>query len=205
MNRAEIIAGSKVYFREKLNLSTFVPGESYIPPSGKVLDEDDCGLLVDASLDMWLTAGRYAARFEKELAKKFGSKLAKLTVSGSAANLLAFTTLTSWKLGDRRITPGSEVITVAAGFPTTVAPIIQNGCIPVFVDIELETHNIIVDRIEETITSKTKAIMIAHSLEIPLMSCLLKKFVQSITCISLRIVVTHLERHFTTKMVLSTG
>ena len=103
----------------------------------------------------------------KELAKKFGSKLAKLTVSGSAANLLAFTTLTSWKLGDRRITPGSEVITVAAGFPTTVAPIIQNGCIPVFVDIELETHNIIVDRIEEAITSKTKAIMIAHSLGNP--------------------------------------
>ena len=145
MNRAEIIAGSKVYFREKLNLSTFVPGESYIPPSGKVLDEDDCGLLVDASLDMWLTAGRYAARFEKELARN-SSKLAKLTVSGSAANLLAFTTLTSLKLGDRRITPGSEVITVAAGFPATVAPIIQNGCIPVFVDIELETHNIIVDR-----------------------------------------------------------
>ena len=170
-----------------------------------MLDEDDCGLLVDASLDMWLTAGRYAARFEKELAKKFGSKLAKLTVSGSAANLLAFTTLTSWKLGDRRITPGSEVITVAAGFPTTVAPIIQNGCIPVFVDIELETHNIIVDRIEEAITSKTKAIMIAHSLGNPFDVLSVKKFVQSITCISLRIVVTHLERHFTTKMVLSTG
>ena len=145
----------------------FVPGETYIPPSGKVMDAEDCAHLVDASLDMWLTAGRYADQFEEELAAKFGRRYAKLTVSGSAANLLAFACLTSWKLGDKRIKPGDEVITVAAGFPTTVAPIVQYGCIPVFVDIDLETHNVNVDLLEAAITDKTRAVMIAHSLGNP--------------------------------------
>ena len=167
VTKAEIIEASKVYFNQKFGETNFVPGETYIPPSGKVLDEQDCAALIDASLDMWLTAGRFASQFEPTLAKKFGKKLSKLTVSGSAANLLAFSTLTSWKLGDARIKPGDEVITVAAGFPTTVAPIIQNGCIPVFVDIDIVTHNVDVNAVRNAITDKTKAIMIAHSLGNP--------------------------------------
>ena len=145
----------------------FEPGVTYIPPSGKVMDADDCANLVDASLDMWLTAGRYADQFEEELAVKCGRRYSKLTVSGSSANLLAFACLTSWKLGERRIRPGDEVITVAAGFPTTVAPIVQYGCLPVFVDIDLDTHNVDVDLLEAAITDKTRAVMIAHSLGNP--------------------------------------
>ena len=145
----------------------FVAGETYIPASGKMLDSADAVNIVDAALDMWLTAGRFAREFETKLPKIFGRKLSKLTVSGSAANLLAFSTLTSWKLGDKRLKPGDEVITVAAGFPTTVAPIIQNGCIPVFVDIDLETHNVDVDALEAAIGPKTRAVMIAHSLGNP--------------------------------------
>ena len=163
----DIINLSKKYFNEKFGTAEFVPGETYIPPSGKVLDADDCAHLIDASLDMWLTAGRFASRFEPTLAKTFGRKLSKLTVSGSAANLLAFSTLTSWKLGEHRIKPGDEVITVAAGFPTTVAPIVQYGCIPVFVDVDIATHNVNVEAVRDAITEKTRAIMIAHSLGNP--------------------------------------
>lgn len=143
------------------------PGVNYIPVTGKVLDETDLMYSVDASLDGWLTAGRYAEQFEKELAKYFGSKASFLVNSGSSANLLAFYTLTSPKLGDRQIKPGDEIITVAAGFPTTVNPIIQYGCIPVFIDIDIPTYNIRAELIEEAITSKTKAIMLAHSLGNP--------------------------------------
>ena len=164
--RAEIIRLSR-QFHESREQPPFVPGETYIPASGKVMDADDCAHLIDASLDMWLTAGRYADRFETELAEKFGRRYSKLTVSGSAANLLAFAGLTSWKLGERRIKPGDEVITVAAGFPTTVTPIVQYGCIPVFVDVDLETHNVDVDLLEAAITPKTRAVMIAHSLGNP--------------------------------------
>ena len=167
MNREELIAGSRLFFRQNFSQKPFVPGETYIPPTGKVLDENDCANLIDASLDMWLTAGRFADEFEKKLPIMFGRKLAKVTVSGSAANLLAFSTLTSWKLGSDRIKPGDEVITVAAGFPTTVTPIIQHGCIPVFVDIDVETHNVDVNAIEAAIGPKTRAIMIAHSLGNP--------------------------------------
>lgn len=163
----DIINLSKAYFDEKFGKPEFIPGKTYIPPSGKVLDAEDCAHLIDASLDMWLTAGRFASRFEPELAKKFGKKLSKLTVSGSAANLLAFSTLTSWKLGDERIKPGDEVITVAAGFPTTVAPIVQAGCVPVFVDVDIVTHNVDVNAVRNAVTEKTKAIMIAHSLGNP--------------------------------------
>jgi len=163
----DIINLSKAYFEEKFGKPEFIPGKTYISPSGKVLDAEDCAHLVDASLDMWLTAGRFASRFEPELAKKFGKKLSKLTVSGSAANLLAFSTLTSWKLGDERIKPGDEVITVAAGFPTTVAPILQNKCVPVFVDVDIATHNVNVNAVRNAITDRTKAIMIAHSLGNP--------------------------------------
>jgi len=167
VTRSEIIELSKNYFDRNFNTQEFIPGETYIPASGKFLDASDCANLVDASLDMWLTAGRFASQFETQLARKFGTKLAKLTVSGSAANLLAFSTLTSWKLGEKRIKPGDEVITVAAGFPTTVAPIVQNGCIPVFVDIDIKTHNVDVQSVRNAVTKKTKAIMIAHSLGNP--------------------------------------
>ena len=173
--KQKIIELSKSYFNEKFANVAFIPGETYIPPSGKVLDADDCANLIDASLDMWLTAGRFASRFESELAKKFGKKISKLTVSGSAANLLAFSTLTSWKLGEKRIKAGDEVITVAAGFPTTVAPIVQYGCVPVFVDIDILTHNVDVAAVENAITDKTKAIMLAHSLGNPFDVVAIKK------------------------------
>lgn len=145
----------------------FIAGETYIPATGKVIDADDLTAVLDASLDMWLTAGRYADEFEPALAARFGRKLSKLTVSGSAANLLAFSALTSPKLRDRRILPGDEVITVAAGFPTTVAPIVQNGAVPVFVDVDLATHNVDVAALEAAIGPRTKAVMIAHSLGNP--------------------------------------
>jgi len=164
--RSRIVDLAREYHDARLP-APFVPGETYIPPSGKVMDADDCAHLIDASLDMWLTAGRYADQFEEELAAKFGRRYAKLTVSGSAANLLAFACLTSWKLGDRRIKPGDEVITVAAGFPTTVTPIVQYGCVPVFVDVDVDTHNVDVDLLEAAIGPKTRAVMIAHSLGNP--------------------------------------
>jgi len=167
LDRENIISASREYFEKNYKNKEFIPGQTYIPPTGKVLDADDCANLIEASLDMWLTAGRFADEFEVKLAKKFGRILSKLTVSGSAANLLAFSTLTSPKLGENRLIPGDEVITVAAGFPTTVNPIIQNGCIPVFVDIELNTHNVNVDMLEAAIGPKTRAVMIAHSLGNP--------------------------------------
>ena len=167
VERSTILESSRNFLEQTLAPKDFVPGETYIPPSGKVLDAQDGINLIDAALDMWLTAGRYADEFESKLAKKFGRKLSKLTVSGSAANLLAFSTLTSWKLGEKRIKPGDEIITVAAGFPTTVAPIVQYGCVPVFVDIDLVTHNVDVDKLEAAIGPKTRGIMIAHSLGNP--------------------------------------
>ncbi len=166
MNREKILKLAREGWDAKLQ-TKFVPGETYIPPTGKVISADDLVAVLDASLDMWLTAGRYHDAFEKDLAVRFGKKLCKVTVSGSAANLLAFTALTSQKLGSKAIQPGDEVITVAAGFPTTVAPIIQNRCIPVFVDVDLKTHNVNVDALEAAIGPKTRAIMIAHSLGNP--------------------------------------
>ncbi|WP_457623733.1 lipopolysaccharide biosynthesis protein RfbH [Persephonella sp.] len=139
----------------------------YIPPSGKVLDENELFYMIDASLDMWLTTGRFNYQFEKKLAEFIGVKYALTTNSGSSANLLAISALTSYKLGERRLREGDEVITVAAGFPTTVAPIIQNNLIPVFVDVELGTYNIDPDQIENAITEKTRAIFVAHTLGNP--------------------------------------
>jgi CDP-6-deoxy-D-xylo-4-hexulose-3-dehydrase len=144
-----------------------LPGENYIPVTGKVLDEEDILLGVDAALDGWLTAGRFANQFEYDFAQYFGSSKALLVNSGSSANLVAFYTLTSPKLGHRAIKPGDEVITVAAGFPTTVNPIIQFGAVPVFVDIDIATHNVLSEDIERAVSKKTKAIMIAHSLGNP--------------------------------------
>jgi CDP-6-deoxy-D-xylo-4-hexulose-3-dehydrase len=132
-----------------------------------VLDTSDLKALINSSLDLWLTTGRFAEEFEKELAKKFTLRKALLTVSGSSANLLAFAALTSPKLGEKRLKKGDEVITVAAGFPTTVFPIIQNGCVPVFLDISLENYNIDTNFLEKALTKKTKAVMIAHTMGNP--------------------------------------
>ncbi len=144
-----------------------IPGENYIPVTGKVLDVDDILHGVDATLDAWLTTGRYAKDFERDFAAYFGSKAAVLVNSGSSANLVAFYALTSPSLGERAVKPGDEVITVAAGFPTTVNPMIQFGCIPVFLDVDIPTYNIDVTKLEEAISPKTKAIMIAHALGNP--------------------------------------
>jgi len=138
-----------------------------IPASGKVLDEDDLFNLIDASLDMWLTAGRFAEEFEKEFPKFSGRKYCALVNSGSSANLIAISALTSYKLGEGKLKPGDEVITVAAGFPTTITPIIQNNFIPVFIDVNIGTYNVNVDQLENAISEKTKAIFLAHTLGNP--------------------------------------
>jgi CDP-6-deoxy-D-xylo-4-hexulose-3-dehydrase len=145
----------------------FIPGQSAVPVSGKVIGAKELQLMVESSLDGWLTTGRFNAEFEKRLADFLGVKYVITVNSGSSANLVAFSTLTSPKLGDRAIKHGDEVIGVAAGFPTTVNPILQFGAVPVFVDIELTTYNIDASKIEAAITTKTKAIMLAHSLGNP--------------------------------------
>ncbi len=155
---------AKIYFKlnnPKKNL------KKYIPVSGKVLDEEDLCNLLDASLDMWLTAGRFNDEFEKKLGEFLHVKYVLSTNSGSSANLLALSALTSHKLGNKKIKRGDEVITIATGFPTTVNPIIQLGFVPVFVDIETNSCNINADKIEEAITDKTKAIFVAHTLGNP--------------------------------------
>ncbi|MGL1887872.1 MAG: lipopolysaccharide biosynthesis protein RfbH [Reichenbachiella sp.] len=144
--------------------SDFVPKETNITFAGRIYDEREMVNLVDSSLDFWLTAGRYAQKFETEFAKFMEQKNCILVNSGSSANLVAFSALTSPLLKKRQLKPGDEVITVAAGFPTTVNPIIQNGLIPVFVDVELDTCNIQVSQLEKALSDKTKAIMIAHTL-----------------------------------------
>ena len=144
-----------------------IPGKDYIPVTGKKIDENDLLYGVDATLDGWLTTGRYAKEFESKLANYIGAKKSILVNSGSSANLVAFYSLTSPSLGKRAIQKGDEVITVAAGFPTTINPLIQFGCIPVFVDIDIPTYNIDVNKIEGAISPKTKAIMIAHALGNP--------------------------------------
>ena len=145
----------------------FIPGESVVPVSGKVIGVRELQLMVEASLDGWLTTGRFNAAFEERLASYLGVKHLITVNSGSSANLVAFSTLTSPRLGDRAIKPGDEVIGVAAGFPTTVNPILQFGAVPVFVDVDLTTHNIDASLIEAAIGPKTKAIMLAHSLGNP--------------------------------------
>ena len=145
----------------------FVPGEVPVPVTGKVFGEPELLAAVEASLDFWLTSGPYTQEFEGRLAKRMGGRHAFMVNSGSSANLLALTALTSSKLGDRALKPGDEVITVAAGFPTTVTPILQNGSIPVYVDVELSTYVAIETQIEEAISNKTKAIMMAHTLGNP--------------------------------------
>ena len=157
----------KEYAKEKFIANEFVAGQSIVPPSGKVIGELELQYMVSASLDGWLTTGRFNDEFEQQLAKYLGVNYVLTTNSGSSANLLAFTALTSPKLGDRSLKIGDEVISVAAGFPTTVNPILQNGLVPVFIDVELGTYNIDVTQIEAAITDKTKVIFIAHTLGNP--------------------------------------
>lgn len=145
----------------------FEAGTSHVPVSGKVLGAEELQFMVDASLDAWLTTGRFNDAFEQRLRQFLGVKHVLTVNSGSSANLIAFSALTSPKLGDRAIKAGDEVIAVAAGFPTTVNPVIQHGCVPVFVDVELPTYNIDPLKIEAAISDKTKAIMIAHTLGNP--------------------------------------
>lgn len=144
-----------------------IPGTDYIPPTGKIIDADDLLYGVDSVLDGWLTTGRFAQQFERKFSRYFGSKMSLLVNSGSSANLVAFSALTSSKLGERALKPGDEVITVAAGFPTTVNPAIQHGCVPVFMDIDIPTYDFKPEQLEGAISSKTKAIMMAHTLGNP--------------------------------------
>lgn len=169
--RNQILGLVKEYSDLEFSQKNFIPGETIIPSSGKLIGVEELQNMVQASLDGWLTAGRFNEQFEKKLAEFIGVKYAITVNSGSSANLIAFSTLTSPKLGDRAIQQGDEVIGVAAGFPTTVNPIIQFGAIPVFVDIDPQTHNIDTSKIEEAISSKTKAIMLAHSLGNPFNLC----------------------------------
>jgi CDP-6-deoxy-D-xylo-4-hexulose-3-dehydrase len=165
--REQILRLTERYFEETFRPKPFISGESAVPVAGKVLDAADLRNLMDASLDCWLTTGRFAAQFERRFARYFGVRGASLVNSGSSANLLAFSCLTSPKLGDRRLRPGDEVITVAAGFPTTVNPIIQNRCVPVFIDITLPTYQADAGQLEAALSGRTRAIMIAHTLGNP--------------------------------------
>jgi len=165
--RASILEDVRSFAEVSLARPEFVPGETPVPVSGKVLDGDDLAALVDASLDGWLTAGRFHDEFERALARYVGSRNALMVNSGSSANLVALSGLTSPKLGRRALRPGDEVLTVAAGFPTTVNPIIQNGLRPVVVDVSLDTYDAIADRLREAVGPKTRAIMMAHTLGNP--------------------------------------
>lgn len=167
MEREELLDLVEGWYAAREAPPAFVPGETYIPASGKVVGAPELRALVDASLDMWLTAGRYARELERRLAKAMERRQARLTVSGSAANLLAVSALTSPRLGARALRPGDEVLTVAAGFPTTVAPIVQNGLVPVFVDVELETLGVDVSRLRDAVGPRTRAVVLAHTLGNP--------------------------------------
>lgn len=145
----------------------FIPGQTPVPVSGRVFDAEELQFLVDSALDFWLTTGRFAKQFEREFAQFFGLRHCLLTNSGSSANLLAVSALTAQELGERRLNPGNEVLTVATGFPTTVNPLVQNSLIPVFLDVDVPTYNIDVTHLEEAITEKTKAIILAHTLGNP--------------------------------------
>ncbi|MBP1995594.1 lipopolysaccharide biosynthesis protein RfbH [Paenibacillus eucommiae] len=165
--RSRILELTREYQQQQWPQRPFRPGVDYIPVTGKVFDSEELVALMDASLDFWLTAGRYADKFEEQFAAFMGSRYALLTNSGSSANLLAVSALTSPMLGDRRLRPGDEVITVSAGFPTTVNPLIQNRLVPVFVDAEIPTYNVDSSLVEQAVTPRTRAIMLAHTLGNP--------------------------------------
>jgi len=177
--RQEILLKVRDYYEAlSQDKAGFVPGKSRIPYAGRVFDAEEMVNLVDASLDFWLTYGRYSEEFERKLANYLGIKYCYLVNSGSSANLLAFMALTSDLLGERKVERGDEVITVAAGFPTTVAPIIQYGAVPVFVDVKLTTANIDVSQLASALSSRTKAVMLAHTLGNPFDLRAVKDFCQ---------------------------
>ncbi|MDB9420702.1 lipopolysaccharide biosynthesis protein RfbH [Microcystis aeruginosa CS-563/04] len=165
--RSQVFQAVQKYYDFKFQPRAFVAGQTYVPVSGKVFDEQELVKLVDSSLDFWLTTGRYAAEFEERFAQWMGVKHCLLVNSGSSANLVALSALTSPKLGEKQLKPGDEVITVAAGFPTTVNPIFQNQLIPVFLDVKLPGYDLDIDQLESALSEKTKAIMIAHTLGNP--------------------------------------
>lgn len=165
--KSQIFDLVKEYHSEKFSNKDFIPGITPIPVSGKVFDHQEINFIVDSALDGWFTTGRFNKDFEKRLAKFIGINNVITVNSGSSANLVAFSTLTAPELGDRAIKPGDEVITVAASFPTTINPMLLHGVIPVFLDVHIPTYNIDVDKLEEAISPKTKAIMIAHTLGNP--------------------------------------
>jgi len=165
--RKEILEKTKEFYQARFADDSFVPGKSRVNYAGRVFDAQELMNAVDASLDFWLTEGRYTEQFSEKIADYLGVENVLLTVSGSSANLLALATLTSEKLGDKRLKPGDEVISVAAGFPATVTPIIQYGLVPVFVDVDQETYNINIEQTKRSITDKTRCIFIAHTLGNP--------------------------------------
>jgi CDP-6-deoxy-D-xylo-4-hexulose-3-dehydrase len=165
--RNKVFAALLEYYQVKFAQKSFIPGQTYVPVSGKVFDQEELVKLVDSSLDFWLTTGRYATEFEQRFAEWMGVKHCLLVNSGSSANLVALSTLTSPKLGDKQLKPGDEVITVAAGFPTTVNPIFQNQLVPVFLDIQLPSYDIDINQLEAALSDRTRAIMIAHTLGNP--------------------------------------
>jgi CDP-6-deoxy-D-xylo-4-hexulose-3-dehydrase len=162
--RQQILDLSRQYIELTQSQSEFEPGVSPVPVSGKVIDGADVSAVVDSALDAWFTTGRFAQDFERKLARFLGLRSASLVNSGSSANLLAVSALTSPKLGSRRLTPGDEVLTVAAGFPTTVNPIFQNQLVPVFLDVTLPSYQIDVEQLERARSEKTKAVIVAHTL-----------------------------------------
>jgi len=165
--RKEILEKTAEYYQAKFGTKEFIPGKHRVNYAGRVFDDQEIVNLVDSSLDFWLTEGRYSEQFAEKIADFLEVDNVVLTNSGSSANLLAFSTLTSMKLGDRRLKPGDEVISVAAGFPATVTPIIQYGLIPVFVDVEIPTYNIDIEMMKKAISPKTRCIFIAHTLGNP--------------------------------------
>jgi CDP-6-deoxy-D-xylo-4-hexulose-3-dehydrase len=165
--REEIGTLVRQYYDAALTPQAFAPGESHVPVSGKVFDSSELEHLVEASLDGWLTTGRFAAEFERDFAAFMGVRCASLVNSGSSANLVALSCLTSPSLGKRRLRAGDEVITVAAGFPTTVNPIIQNGLVPVFVDVQVPTYDVDVAQLESAFSERTRAVVLAHTLGNP--------------------------------------
>lgn len=165
--RQRICALIPEYFQEEFALRPFIGGETTVPVSGRVFDATDIEFLVNAALDFWLTTGRFADQFEREFARFIGVRSASLVNSGSSANLVALSTLTSARLQERRLQPGDEVITVAAGFPTTVNPIFQCGLVPVFVDVQIPTYNVDTAQLEAALSDRTGAVILAHTLGNP--------------------------------------
>ena len=165
--RAQILDLVSRYHEVAFAPKPFVPGQTHVPYAGRVFDDEDMRYLAESTLDFWLTAGRFAQQFERDFAKFFGTRHGLLVTSGSSANLVALSCLTSPELRERQLKPGDEIITVATGFPTTVNPIIQNGLIPVFLDVEKATYNLDITHLEEALSPRTRGIMIAHTLGNP--------------------------------------